>query len=251
MSGAAGVVMATGRLGRLVVIGFVAVQQILVVDVRIGGVHPDIMILLPIVAGIVGGPPGGPRWASARAWWPTCSCPRPSVSRRWWDAARLRRGRRPPWPWTGRAWWLPPVAAPGRQRALRGGLRGRRGRCWASPRCSTSDLMRILVMVSVVNAVLAMPALRLVTWALPAASTEGVPTSAVSPGCAPVTVRSRPGSRTHAPGPVGYWAPREPIPAPPVPRDPALSARAARSGAARQKARGSPGCARAGSRSRG
>jgi len=38
------------------------------------------------------------------------------------------------------------------------------------------------VVVAVANAVLAVPALRLVTWALPAASIEGVPTSAVSSG---------------------------------------------------------------------
>jgi hypothetical protein len=36
--------------------------------------------------------------------------------------------------------------------------------------------------VAVVNAVLALPALRLVSWALPAASTEGVPTSTASTG---------------------------------------------------------------------
>jgi hypothetical protein len=36
--------------------------------------------------------------------------------------------------------------------------------------------------VSVANAVLALPALRMVTWALPAASTEGVPTSPATLG---------------------------------------------------------------------
>ena len=38
---------------------FVTVQQTLMLDLRIGGVHPDIMVLLPIVAGIVGGPARG------------------------------------------------------------------------------------------------------------------------------------------------------------------------------------------------
>ena len=43
----------------LVVITFVVVQQTLVLDLRLGGIHPDIMVLLPIVAGIVGGPATG------------------------------------------------------------------------------------------------------------------------------------------------------------------------------------------------
>ena len=46
------------RVG-LVVAAFVTLQQTLVLDVRIGGVHPDIMVLFPIVAGIVGGPARG------------------------------------------------------------------------------------------------------------------------------------------------------------------------------------------------
>ena len=46
------------RIG-LVVLGFVTVQQTLILDIRVGGVHPDIMILLPVVAGIVVAPAGG------------------------------------------------------------------------------------------------------------------------------------------------------------------------------------------------
>ncbi len=44
------------------------------------------------------------------------------------------------------------------------------------------DLARIVVLVAVTNAVLALPAMRVVAWALPQASTEGVPTSPVSSG---------------------------------------------------------------------
>ena len=43
----------------LVVFGFVAVQETVMLDLRIGGVHPDIMVLIPIVAGIIGGPSRG------------------------------------------------------------------------------------------------------------------------------------------------------------------------------------------------
>jgi hypothetical protein len=41
---------------------------------------------------------------------------------------------------------------------------------------------QIVLVVSVVNAVLALPALRAVAWSLRDVSTEGVPTSAVSSG---------------------------------------------------------------------
>jgi cell shape-determining protein MreD len=43
----------------LVVALFVIVQQTVMLDLRLGTVHPDIMVLLPIVAGLVGGPGTG------------------------------------------------------------------------------------------------------------------------------------------------------------------------------------------------
>ena len=43
----------------LVVLAFALVQQTLMLDLRSGGVHPDIMVLLPILAGLVGGPARG------------------------------------------------------------------------------------------------------------------------------------------------------------------------------------------------
>ena len=50
-----------GELARisLVVFLFVVVQETVMLDIRIGGVHPDIMVLLPILAGIIGGPSRG------------------------------------------------------------------------------------------------------------------------------------------------------------------------------------------------
>ena len=56
------------------------------------------------------------------------------------------------------------------------------GSVLGQPQMLHVDLLRIVVVVSVTNAILAIPALRLVTWALPAASTEGVPTSSLSSG---------------------------------------------------------------------
>jgi rod shape-determining protein MreD len=43
----------------LTVFLFVTVQQTLVLDIRIGGTHPDLMVLLPMAAGLVGGPGRG------------------------------------------------------------------------------------------------------------------------------------------------------------------------------------------------
>src|SRR5580692_3782098 len=43
----------------VVVALFVTVQNTVMLDVHVGGVHPDIMILLPIVAGLIGGPGSG------------------------------------------------------------------------------------------------------------------------------------------------------------------------------------------------
>jgi hypothetical protein len=39
-----------------VVLLFEVVQQSLVLDLRVGSVHADIMVLLPILAGVIGGP---------------------------------------------------------------------------------------------------------------------------------------------------------------------------------------------------
>jgi hypothetical protein len=56
------------------------------------------------------------------------------------------------------------------------------GSVLGQPQMLHADLVRIVVVVSIANGVLAIPAMRLVTWALPAASTEGVPTSVLSAG---------------------------------------------------------------------
>ncbi len=66
------------------------------------------------------------------------------------------------------------------------------GSVLGQPQMLHVDLARVVVVVAVANAVLALPAMRLVGWALPAASTEGVPTSDVVVGHAPVS-RPAPG----------------------------------------------------------
>ncbi len=79
------------------------------------------------------------------------------------------------------AFWLAPVAALGAS-AIYEGLYAVLGSVLGQPQMIHADLFRIIVVVSVTNLILAVPALRLVQWALPAASIEGVPTSTVSTG---------------------------------------------------------------------
>jgi hypothetical protein len=77
--------------------------------------------------------------------------------------------------------WLPPLAALVGS-ALYEMAYALLGSVLGQPQMLHVDLLRIVVLVSVVNAVVAVPATTLVAWALPAASTEGVPTSTVSSG---------------------------------------------------------------------
>ncbi len=165
----------------LVVFAFVAVQQTIVLELRLGNIHPDIMVLLPIVAGIVGGPGRG----AAMGFWAglvsDLFLPTPfglsalvgvligfAVG-----AATLALDRS--------AWWLPPVAALGGS-ALYEVIYATLGSVLGQPQMLHVDLFRIVVVVSVVNAVLALPALRMVSWSLREASTDGVPTSTVASG---------------------------------------------------------------------
>jgi len=168
------------RIG-LVMALFVTVQQTLVLDLRVGGVHPDIMILLPIVAGIVGGPSRGASmgfWAGlvADLFLPTpfglsalVGCMVGFAV----GAATLALDRT--------AVWLPPFAALAGS-ALYEVIYAVLGSVLGQPQMLHAGVAQIVLLVSLVNAVLALPALRLVAWALPEASTEGVPTSAVSSG---------------------------------------------------------------------
>jgi rod shape-determining protein MreD len=168
------------RVG-LVVLGFVTVQQTLMLDIRVGGVHPDVMVLLPIVAGIVGGPARGASMGFGAGLVADLFLPTPfglsalvgtmigfavGVTTLALDRSAI---------------WLPPVAALGAS-ALYELIYPVLGSVLGQPQMLHVDLLRIVVVVSVTNAVLAIPALRLVTWALPAASTEGIPTSSLSSG---------------------------------------------------------------------
>ena len=149
----------------LVVAAFVVVQETLMLDLRIGGVHPDIMVLLPIVAGIAGGPARGATMGFGAGLVADLFLPTPfglsalvgSLVGFGMGVATLALDRT--------ALWLPPFAAlagSALYEVIYAVLGSVLGPAPDAPRrtCSGS-----CVVVSVTNAVLALPALRLVTWA--------------------------------------------------------------------------------------
>jgi rod shape-determining protein MreD len=168
------------RVG-LVVIVFVVVQQTLMLDLRVGAIHPDIMILLPIVAGIVGGPSRGASIGFTAGLVSDLFLPTPfglsaligTVIGFGVGAATLALDRT--------AQWLPPVAALAGS-AVYELVYASLGSVLGQPQMLHVQLLRIVLVVSITNAVLAIPAMRLVNWSLPTASTEGVPTSVASSG---------------------------------------------------------------------
>jgi len=165
----------------LVVFLFVLVQETLMLDIRVGGVHPDIMVVLPIVAGIVGGPGRGASMGFGTGLVADLFLPTPfglsalvgSLIGFGVGVTTLALDRS--------ALWLPPVAALGAS-ALYEVIYPVLGSVLGQPQMVHVDLLRIVLVVSITNAVLAIPALRLVNWSLPAASIEGVPTSTLSAG---------------------------------------------------------------------
>lgn len=163
----------------LVVVLFVTVQNTLVLDLRVGGVHPDIMVLLPVVAGIAGGPARGATMGFGAGLASDLFLPTPfglsalvgSLIGFGVGVMTLAVNRS--------ALWLAPLVAAGASAAYEA-LYAVLGSVIGQPQMLHVDLVRIIVVVTVVNTVLALPAFRLVTWALPSVSLEGVPTSSVS-----------------------------------------------------------------------
>jgi len=167
----------------LVVFLFVVVQETVMLDIRIGGVHPDIMVLLPIVAGIIGGPSRGATIGFGTGLVADLFLPTPyglsalvaclvgfAVG-----LATIALDRT--------AWWLAPLAALGGS-AVYELTYGALGSVLGQPQMLHVALARIVVVVSVTNAVLALPAMRLMSWGMAHSSTEGMPTSDVGVGAA-------------------------------------------------------------------
>ena len=167
----------------LVVLGFLVLQQTVMLDLRIGGVHPDIMVLLPIVAGIIGGPSRGATIGFGTGLVADLFLPTPfGLSAL--AACLLGFGVGLATVALDRtAWWLAPVAALGGS-ALYELTYGALGSVLGQPQMLHVALVRIVVVVSVTNAVLAWPAMKAMAWGMARSSTEGMPTSDVGVGAA-------------------------------------------------------------------
>jgi rod shape-determining protein MreD len=160
----------------LVVFGFLAVQETLMLDIRIGGAHPDMMVLLPMAAGLVGGPGRGATMGFGAGLVADCLLPTPfglsafigTMIGYGVGLATVAVDRS--------SWWLPTAAALVSSVVyevfypLFGSILGQ-------PRMLHVSVTRVALVVAVVNALLAVPAVRLIAWALPKVSTEGMPTS--------------------------------------------------------------------------
>ncbi len=171
--------LVTGQtVGRamLVTFLFVLVQETLMLRLRIGGVHPDVMVLLPILAGIVAGPARGATVGFGAGLVADLFLPTPyglsalvgCLLGFGVGMAVVAVDRS--------AWWLAPLAALVGSAvyevafAALGALLGQQQMLHVA-------IVRIVVVVAGVNAILAAPALRLVDWGLPEASTEGLPSA--------------------------------------------------------------------------
>lgn len=161
----------------LVVLLFLTVQQTLMLDVHFAGIHPDIMVVLPIAAGIIGGPSRGAIMGFGAGLVADLFLPTPfglsaligclvgfGVGL---STVALDRA----------AWWLPPLAALGAS-AVYEVAYAAVGSILGQPQMLHVDVVGIVLVVSITNAIIAVPAVRLVGWALPKVSAEGMPGSA-------------------------------------------------------------------------
>lgn len=177
--------MNRSELGRLslVVFLFVVVQETVMLELRVGGVHPDIMLLLPIVAGIVGGPSRGASVGFATGLAADLFLPTPfglsalvgCLVGFGVGLATIAFDRS--------AWWVALVAALGAS-ALYEVTYGVLGSVLGQPQMLHVALARIVVVVAVTNVVLAVVAVRLLKWGMAEASTEGMPSSDAGVGAA-------------------------------------------------------------------
>jgi rod shape-determining protein MreD len=161
----------------LVVFGFLAVQETLMLDIRIGGTHPDIMVLLPMAAGLVGGPGRGATMGFGAGLVADCLLPTPfglsafigTMIGYGVGLATVAVDRS--------SWWLPTAGALVAS-VVYEVLYPVFGSILGQPQMLHVSVARVALVVAVFNALLAVPAVRLIAWALPKVSTEGMPTSA-------------------------------------------------------------------------
>lgn len=151
---------------------FVAAQQTLGIEVHIGSAHADLMLLVPIAAGISGGPQRGAVMGFVAGLLADLFLPTPfGLSALVGCLIGFTVGAAVI-PLQSDAWWLPPICAFVAS-VVGTALYGLLGAVLGQPQLLQVDLPRVVAVVAVVNTVLAGPAMRVVAWALPEPASEG------------------------------------------------------------------------------
>jgi rod shape-determining protein MreD len=165
----------------LVVFTFLVVQETLILEIRIDGIHPDILVLLPIAAGVIGGAASGASMGFGVGLAADLFVPTPfGLSALVGCLVGFGVGQATVALDRSASWLLVVAALAGSAvyevaYALLGSILGQ-------PQMIHADLIGIVLVVSLGNALLVVPAVRLVGWALPAASSEGMPGSSPAAG---------------------------------------------------------------------
>jgi rod shape-determining protein MreD len=165
----------TGRsLLKLVLVVFVTllVQSTIGVDITIFGAHPDLMLLLPIAAGIAGDAEEGAVMGFVAGLAADLLLPTPfGLSALVFCLVGFAVGAS-----TGavtrEVWWFPPLVALAAS-AVAVMLYAVIGAVLGQEQFLRVDLAGIVAVVAVVNAILAAPAVRMVGWVLGPASGDG------------------------------------------------------------------------------
>jgi rod shape-determining protein MreD len=155
----------------LVVVLVLLVQSTVVLNITIDGVHPDLMLLLPIAAGIAAGPEQGAVMGFVAGMAADLFLPTPFglsalVGCLVGFAVGYSTG-----PMTREVWWFPAVVALAASAAWVM-LYAVLGAVLGQVQFLEVDLVAVVAVVAVFNAVLAGPAVRLVAWAFEGSSAD-------------------------------------------------------------------------------
>lgn len=159
--------MTPRALLRLIVLTVVVllVQWTVAIDIRVGGAHPELMVLLPIAAGMAAGPEEGAVAGFVAGMATDLLLPTPfGLSALVWCIVGYAVGA-----WTGnltrQVWWVRPAVALVSS-AVAVMLYAVLGAVLGEGQFLQVDLLAVVAVVSVVNAVLAAPAMAIARRAL-------------------------------------------------------------------------------------
>jgi len=145
----------------LLVVVTLLLQETIVLDLTVRGVHPDIMILLPVAAGIVAGPEEGALMGFVAGMAADLLLPTPVGFAVGATTGSITR----------EVWWFPAVVALAASVAWVM-LYAVLGAVLGQGQFVQVDLVAVVLVVAVVNAILAAPAVRVTAWALGPSSGE-------------------------------------------------------------------------------